>query len=55
MRRCINLSGTALTGLQERVDAVKPAMGMVKFTWDEYEEKDEEEDSESDDSDDQST
>ena len=55
MRRCINLSGTAITGLQERVDAVKPAMGMVKFTWDEYEEKDEEEDSESDDSDDQST
>ena len=39
MRQCINLSRINIEGLQEEVDDVKPAMGRVKFFWDEHHEK----------------
>ena len=39
MRQCYNLSKINITGLQEEVDNVKPAMGRVKFIWDGHEEE----------------
>ena len=44
IRQCYNLTRTNIMDLHKKVDAVKPAMGMVKFTWDGHEEEYEEED-----------